>query len=177
MAYIDLTSLTATLLIITCISYLIAFFRHTSIRHIPGPRLASFSNLWLMYQCRRGRRYKAVDAAHEKYGTFVRIQPHHVSIADPDAIPIIYGHGNGFLKRFDLFPFLYPFLYPFLSICLFFIKFIICACVYIPFNHVLINDRSTQRILRRLCLDPTRSVQHKRSSRTYTQTKDDFSHV
>jgi len=28
----------------------------------------------------------------------VRIQPNHVSVADADAIPIIYGHGNGFLK-------------------------------------------------------------------------------
>ncbi|ODH47410.1 benzoate 4-monooxygenase [Paracoccidioides brasiliensis] len=46
---------------------------------IPAPFTASLSNLWLMYQCRRGRRYQAVDT-------------------DPDAIPIIYGHGNGFLK-------------------------------------------------------------------------------
>ena len=61
--------------------------------------MAAFSNLWLMYQCRLGRRYKAVDEAHKKYGKLVRIQPNHVSIADPDAIGVIYGHGNGFLKR------------------------------------------------------------------------------
>jgi benzoate 4-monooxygenase len=52
-----------------------------------------------MYQCRRGRRYLAVDEAHKKLGTFVRIQPNHISIADVDAIAVIYGHGNGFLKR------------------------------------------------------------------------------
>lgn len=51
-----------------------------------------------MYQARRGRRYVAVNEAHKKYGTFVRIQPNHVSIADDKAIPIIYGHGNGFTK-------------------------------------------------------------------------------
>jgi benzoate 4-monooxygenase len=54
----------------------------------------------LLAQCRQGRRYLAVDAAHKKYGTLVRIQPHHVSVADADAIPIIYGHGNSFLKRY-----------------------------------------------------------------------------
>ncbi|KAF2836261.1 putative benzoate 4-monooxygenase [Patellaria atrata CBS 101060] len=39
-----------------------------------------------------------MDEAHRKYGKLVRIQPNHVSIADPNAIQIIYGHGNGFLK-------------------------------------------------------------------------------
>jgi len=42
----------------------------------------------------------AVDAAHKHYGKLVRIQPHHVSVADAAAIPVIYGHGNGFLKRY-----------------------------------------------------------------------------
>lgn len=40
-----------------------------------------------------------MDDLHKKYGKVVRIQPNHVSIADDSAIPIIYGHGNGFLKR------------------------------------------------------------------------------
>ena len=31
-------------------------------------------------------------------GTFVRIAPNHVSIAEPDALGIIYGYGNGALK-------------------------------------------------------------------------------
>lgn len=31
-------------------------------------------------------------------GTWVRIAPNHVSIADPDALPIVYGHGTGTLK-------------------------------------------------------------------------------
>ncbi|KAL9599988.1 MAG: hypothetical protein Q9219_003457 [cf. Caloplaca sp. 3 TL-2023] len=51
-----------------------------------------------MYHARRGRRYIAVDTAHKKYGTFVRIQPDHVSIADPDAIPIVYSHTGGWTK-------------------------------------------------------------------------------
>lgn len=29
----------------------------------------------------------------------IRVQPDHISIADDSAIPLVYGHGNGFLKR------------------------------------------------------------------------------
>jgi len=31
-------------------------------------------------------------------GTFVRLAPNHISIADPDALQIVYAHGNGSLK-------------------------------------------------------------------------------
>jgi benzoate 4-monooxygenase len=88
-----------TFLLLPILYYLLPWLRNNSIRDIPGPRLAAFSNLWLLFQCRLGKRYKSVDEAHNKYGPLVRIQPHHVSIADADAINAIYGHGNGFLKR------------------------------------------------------------------------------
>jgi benzoate 4-monooxygenase len=78
--------------------YILPYLKAWDLHDIPSPFLASWTNLWLLYQCRRGRRYKAVDDAHKKYGPLVRIQPHHVSIADANAIPIVYGHGNGFLK-------------------------------------------------------------------------------
>jgi benzoate 4-monooxygenase len=31
-------------------------------------------------------------------GPVVRIQPNHVSLCDDEAINVVYGHGNGFLK-------------------------------------------------------------------------------
>lgn len=71
---------------------------NTALRSVPGPFIAKFTNLWLLLQARQGKRYLSVDAAHKKYGKLVRIQPDHVSIADEAAIPIVYGHGNGFLK-------------------------------------------------------------------------------
>lgn len=80
--------------------YILPFlFTNTSLRSIPGPFLAKFSNLWLLLQSRRGKRFLAVDAAHKTHGRVVRIQPDHVSVADEKAISIIYGHGNGFLRR------------------------------------------------------------------------------
>ncbi|OJJ65691.1 hypothetical protein ASPBRDRAFT_139582 [Aspergillus brasiliensis CBS 101740] len=65
---------------------------------IPGPLAARISNLWLLLACRAGKRYQYVDEAHKRYGSIIRIQPNHVSIADEDAIQAIYGHGNGMLK-------------------------------------------------------------------------------
>jgi len=74
------------------------FTSNTALKSVPGPFAAKFTNLWLLLQARQGKRYLSVDEAHKKYGKLVRIQPDHVSIADDDAIPIVYGHGNGFLK-------------------------------------------------------------------------------
>ncbi|KAF2270474.1 cytochrome P450 3A3 [Lojkania enalia] len=86
------------LLLLPLLLYLLPYLRNWSIRHIPAPFPAAFSNLWLLWQCRKGQRYLSVDAAHKRYGPLVRIQPNHVSVADAEAIPLIYGHGNGFLK-------------------------------------------------------------------------------
>lgn len=81
------------------VSYLypyIVTFR--TLRDLRGPVLARFSNLWLLMTARRGKRYLLVDEAHKKHGQMIRIQPNHVSINDDRAIPLVYGHGNGFLK-------------------------------------------------------------------------------
>jgi benzoate 4-monooxygenase len=86
------------ILLLPVFYYLLPYIRQKALLGVPAPFPAQFTNLWLMWQCRQGKRYKAVDECHKKYGKVVRIQPNHVSIADPDAIPIIYGHGNGFLK-------------------------------------------------------------------------------
>ncbi|KAI2610643.1 putative benzoate 4-monooxygenase cytochrome P450 [Hypoxylon fragiforme] len=74
------------------------YITHGHLRHIPAPFPAQFTKLWLFYATRRGKRYIIVDRAHKKLGAVVRIQPNHISIADDEAIQIIYGHGNGFLK-------------------------------------------------------------------------------
>lgn len=78
--------------------FLVPYFQYSRLRDIPGPRLAAFTNLWLLLQARHGKRYLSVDQAHKKYGKLVRIAPRHVSVADDEAITAVYGHGNGFLK-------------------------------------------------------------------------------
>ncbi|EME50316.1 hypothetical protein DOTSEDRAFT_68993 [Dothistroma septosporum NZE10] len=86
------------LLVLPILYYVLPYIRNWSIQDVPGPFLAKFSNIWYLYECRLCRRYLTVFNLHKKLGKFVRVQPHHVSIADPDAIPIVYGHGTGFLK-------------------------------------------------------------------------------
>ncbi|KAF8890450.1 benzoate para-hydroxylase [Infundibulicybe gibba] len=70
---------------------------------IPGPILARWTPMWLAYQARMGRRYIAVDKLHKKYGKIVRISPNHVSVADKDAVSIIYGQGNGAFHKSDFY--------------------------------------------------------------------------
>ena len=90
-----------TVLAVVVISYLYQHFvTYAALRDIPGPLAARFSNLWLFMTARRGKRSLIVDQVHAKLGPVVRIQPNHISINDDRAIPMIYGHGNGFLKSY-----------------------------------------------------------------------------
>lgn len=87
---------------------------------ISGPFWAGLSDAWLGWIAAQGHRSEVVHELHKKYGassihhihssrytyyrvyfmlgTFVRIAPNHVSISDPDALQVVYAHGNGTLK-------------------------------------------------------------------------------
>lgn len=71
---------------------------NSSIRDIPGPALAKFSDLWLFRLQKSGHRSLTIDELHREHGTFVRLQPNHVSIASDAAIKPIYGHSAGLKK-------------------------------------------------------------------------------
>ncbi|KAG0691553.1 cytochrome P450 [Suillus ampliporus] len=79
-------------------------------RSIPGPFLARFHDVWLGWVASQGHRSDVVHQLHKKYGTFVRLAPNHVSVADPDALQIVYAHGNGSLKSdfYDAFVSIHP---------------------------------------------------------------------
>ena len=72
---------------------------YKSLRKVPGPHLAKFSNIWLAFGARRGKKFAWVHWAHEKYGPIVRVGYNHVSIAEPEGLHAVYAHGNGFLKE------------------------------------------------------------------------------
>ncbi|KAL9564161.1 hypothetical protein ACKAV7_011668 [Fusarium commune] len=74
------------------------FYTYRHLRKIPGPWLARFSDLWLLYICRQSKRSYTVYDLHERLGPVVRIQPNHISIVDERAINLVYGHGNGLEK-------------------------------------------------------------------------------
>ncbi|KAH0826593.1 cytochrome P450 [Lanmaoa asiatica] len=85
--------------VVVIFAHLIPYLRDPfNQRRIPGPFLAKFSDLWLGWTASQGHRSDTVHELHEKHGTFVRLAPNHVSVADPGALQIVYAHGNGSLK-------------------------------------------------------------------------------
>ncbi|GJE88302.1 cytochrome P450 [Phanerochaete sordida] len=74
------------------------FIDKYDLQSCPGPLLAKFSNLWLTLKAYNCEVTTAIDAAHQRYGPIVRLSPKHVSIADPDALNVVYGHSSGTLK-------------------------------------------------------------------------------
>ena len=65
---------------------------------IPGPALAKWTRLWKLHSVWKGDHHLASIDLHKKHGSLVRIGPNHISVGDPDAIPIIYGFDKGFTK-------------------------------------------------------------------------------
>ncbi|KAL3482853.1 cytochrome P450 [Aspergillus germanicus] len=80
------------------LSLLLIDYLRSSLRNVPGPFWAEFSNLWLVYHTRQGRMHRKIIEVHEKYGPLVRLGPHEISTADIDSLRIIYGAGNDFRK-------------------------------------------------------------------------------
>lgn len=59
------------------------------LRHIPGPRLASFSYLWVMSKVLRGRGTEYEQLS--KYGSLVRIGPNYIVTDDPNVVRQVNG--------------------------------------------------------------------------------------
>ncbi|KAF8888565.1 cytochrome P450 monooxygenase [Infundibulicybe gibba] len=95
----DLSTLAFLVPAAVVLAHLIPYFLDPhGIRLYPGPFLAKFSDIWLGWVAKQGHRSEVVHKMHQKYGPFVRIAPNHVSIAEPDALSLVYAHGNGALK-------------------------------------------------------------------------------
>lgn len=68
------------------------------LRRFPTPSYAGISSLWRISKNWHYKHYLAVHDAHKQLGPHIRIAPNHISIADPQAVQDIYGHGANFLK-------------------------------------------------------------------------------
>lgn len=76
-----------------------------SFRDIPGPFWASVSRLWLAAGVLSGKAEHTQRALHRRYGPLVRIAPNEISVADPEAVKIIYSIKTGFTKTDFYSPF------------------------------------------------------------------------
>lgn len=84
-------SLLACCIIVFTIAYLLINRFGTPLRKVPGPFLASISQLWIVKQ-QRGLQRPHVDLnLHRKYGPIVRIAPNEVLVSSPASKKIIYG--------------------------------------------------------------------------------------
>ena len=85
-------SLIALLIPATLLCIQLARTRYvTGLSAIPGPFIASVSNLWKIMVVYAGDMPRRNVAVHEKYGPVVRIGPNHVSFASPQALHTIHG--------------------------------------------------------------------------------------
>lgn len=71
--------------------YLIYIRYFTGLSHIPGPLLASVSNLWKIKAAWQEAMPQQNIALHKKHGPLVRIGPNMISVDDPLAMSVIYG--------------------------------------------------------------------------------------
>ncbi|CAI4212757.1 unnamed protein product [Parascedosporium putredinis] len=68
------------------------------LRRYPMPSVAALTPLWQMYYNWRGDKFIAVDKAHKRLGSVVRLGSNHVSFSSPQAFKDIYGHGTSVRK-------------------------------------------------------------------------------
>lgn len=73
-------------------------YRTSSLKKVPGPFLARFSNLWRFLDAYGGRSELTQRTLHEKYGSAVRLGPNIVSLSDPALLRTIYNTRGDFLK-------------------------------------------------------------------------------
>lgn len=88
------------LLLLLYISSLIYTALLPGLRSLPGPLSARFTRWYRFGLVVGGQAPAQYRKLHARYGPIVRVGPTHVSVADPAAIPVIYGIGSGakFLK-------------------------------------------------------------------------------
>lgn len=91
------------LFVLVAVSYLIAIFhlRYQKLKNIPGPFLASFTDIWRAYAHNVGSLSTTLLQLHDKYGPLVRIGPNSVSISDPAAVRVIYSNHGLFKKVYQ----------------------------------------------------------------------------
>jgi hypothetical protein len=61
------------------------------LRHIPGPWVSTFTDLYLIYRTWRGSTFRDLNTLYNQYGPIFRIAPNFVVVADPAEVRKIWG--------------------------------------------------------------------------------------
>ncbi|TKA49160.1 hypothetical protein B0A54_01236 [Friedmanniomyces endolithicus] len=93
----DFTSLLLRALVFLVIVYQVTG-TFASLKDVPGPFLAKFTNLWRLLVVWRRDSHDTYLRLHKQYGDLLRIGPNCVSISKPDMVSTIYGINKGYVK-------------------------------------------------------------------------------
>ncbi|RFU24149.1 hypothetical protein B7463_g12191, partial [Scytalidium lignicola] len=69
-----------------------------SLRGIPGPFLAKWTNLWLILLDNSGKRSETLHKLHKEYGPVIRIGPNQLSFSSRQAMHDIYSGNSNYVK-------------------------------------------------------------------------------
>lgn len=83
---------------VSLVSYVTYNRYFQGLSHVPGPWLASVSDLWRYSVVKKFRPEVEHIALHKRYGKVVRLGPRTVSVSDPAALQTIYAPNAGFVK-------------------------------------------------------------------------------
>lgn len=84
-------------LTLLAVDYVRVVFKR-GLRDVPGPFFARLTSLYRISITYKGQSVKSYHDLHNKYGKIVRTGPYHVSVSDPEMIPLIYGIASKFRK-------------------------------------------------------------------------------
>ena len=61
------------------------------LRSIPGPPLARFTNIWILFKTAQGQSHTLYQDLHHQYGPIVRVGPRKVIVSEPEHLAQVYG--------------------------------------------------------------------------------------
>jgi hypothetical protein len=93
-----LLSVVTSFIFLSLLKYVVQTRYQKNLRKIPGPWIASVSNIYRLARVVMGHAHSHDIKLHRKYGDTVRIGPNAVSIGSATATKAIYGIGAGLRK-------------------------------------------------------------------------------
>ena len=97
-SYSNLLLATFLVSFVSLVGYALYLRYQPYLRDVPGPVLASFTDLWRLLKLDGGRFELENQQQHERHGDLVRVGPNCVSVGDPREIRQIYGISRLFEK-------------------------------------------------------------------------------
>ncbi|OAP59665.1 hypothetical protein AYL99_06963 [Fonsecaea erecta] len=94
----DSSSLLLLLSVVLASSAVLQYLFRDPLSHVPGPRIARWTSLWVQFLDFSGYRSLVIHDLHAKYGPVVRIAPNELSFSSKRALREIYSPNSDYSK-------------------------------------------------------------------------------